>query len=55
MMFVLALAKKTLLKHQASQERDRLFPLYADQCRSAMLHGRTIGVIGVGSIGSQIC
>ena len=54
MMFVLALAKKALLKHQAAQQRDLLFPLYADQYRSGMLHERTIGVVGVGSIGARI-
>lgn len=54
MMFVLALAKKTLFKHQAILEGRRLFPVYADEYRSAMLHGRTIGVIGVGSIGGHV-
>ncbi|MGR4932641.1 NAD(P)-dependent oxidoreductase [Bradyrhizobium sp. CAR08] len=54
MMFVLALAKKTILKHKASQERDRLFPLYADEHRSAMLSGRTLGVVGLGNIGTRI-
>ncbi|MFA1676038.1 NAD(P)-dependent oxidoreductase [Rhizobium mongolense] len=54
MMFVLALAKKTLLKHQATEEGRFLFPLYADEYRSAMLHGRTIGVIGIGNIGGRI-
>jgi phosphoglycerate dehydrogenase-like enzyme len=54
MMFVLGLAKKTLLKHQATEEGRFLFPLYADEYRSAMLHRRTIGVIGVGNIGSRI-
>lgn len=54
MMFVLALAKKTLLKHQAAQENHLLFPLFGDEHRSAILSGRTIGVIGVGNIGSRI-
>ncbi|RZN07879.1 phosphoglycerate dehydrogenase [Bradyrhizobium genosp. SA-3] len=54
MMFVLALAKKTLLKHQASLERHKPFPLYADDYRAAMLHGRTMGIIGIGNIGSRI-
>ncbi|UVO30437.1 NAD(P)-dependent oxidoreductase [Bradyrhizobium arachidis] len=54
MMFVLALAKKTLLKHEAARELHKFFPLYADEYRSAMLHGRTIGVIGVGNIGSRV-
>ncbi|WP_024521079.1 NAD(P)-dependent oxidoreductase [Bradyrhizobium sp. Tv2a-2] len=55
MMFVLALAKKTIFKHQVvAQDGRRLFPLFADEYRSAMLNGRTIGVIGVGSIGSEI-
>jgi phosphoglycerate dehydrogenase-like enzyme len=54
MMFVLALAKKTVFKHQVALEGHRLFPLWADEYRSAMLHGRTMGVIGVGSIGNRI-
>jgi phosphoglycerate dehydrogenase-like enzyme len=54
MMFVLALAKKTLLKHQALLERNKPFPVYADEYRSAMLYGRTIGIIGLGNIGSRI-
>ncbi|MCC8960515.1 NAD(P)-binding domain-containing protein [Bradyrhizobium sp. Pear77] len=54
MMFLLALAKKTILKNEASRDKRRLFPLFADEYRSAMLHGRTIGIIGVGSIGSHI-
>jgi phosphoglycerate dehydrogenase-like enzyme len=54
MMFMLALAKKTLLKHQAALEGRRLFPLWADEHRSAVLHGRTMGLIGVGEIGSRI-
>ncbi|WOH52463.1 NAD(P)-dependent oxidoreductase [Bradyrhizobium sp. sBnM-33] len=54
MMFVLALAKKTLFKHQALQERNKPFPLYADEYRSAMLHGRTMGIIGLGNIGSRV-
>ncbi|UXN57578.1 NAD(P)-dependent oxidoreductase [Phyllobacterium zundukense] len=54
MMFVLALAKKAVFKHQVAQEGRRLFPLYADEYRSAMLSGRTIGIIGIGSIGSRI-
>jgi phosphoglycerate dehydrogenase-like enzyme len=54
MMFVLALAKKTLLKHKALLERNKLFPVYADEYRSAMLYGRTIGIIGLGNIGSRI-
>lgn len=53
-MFILALAKKTLFKHQAVQEGRRLFPVYADEYRSAMLYGRTIAVVGVGSIGGHI-
>ena len=41
MMFVLALAKKTLLKHEALLERNKPFPVYANQYRSAILHGCT--------------
>lgn len=54
MMLVLALAKQTIVKHQASRERDRLMPIYGDQYRSAMLNGRTMLVVGVGTIGSRI-
>jgi len=54
MMFVLALAKKTVLKNEASRARRRLFPLFADEYRSAMLSGSTIGIIGVGCIGAHV-
>lgn len=54
MMLLLAVAKKALLKHQAMLEGRRIFPTWADETRSAALQGRTIGVIGVGSIGSRI-
>jgi len=54
MMLVLALAKKTLLKHEAAREMHKLFPLFGDEHRSAMLSGRTMGVIGVGNIGSRV-
>lgn len=54
MMLILAAAKKTLLKHEALLEGRRIFPTFAEDTRSAMLSGRTIGVIGVGSIGSRI-
>lgn len=54
MIFVLALAKQTLVKHQASRDRDRLMPLYGDKFRSAMLDGRTMCIIGLGNIGSRI-
>lgn len=54
MMFVLALAKKTLLKHERAQENGVFFPLFGEEHRSTMLYDRTIGVIGVGSIGSHI-
>ncbi|WP_420969507.1 NAD(P)-dependent oxidoreductase [Bradyrhizobium sp. B120] len=53
MMFVLALAKATIVKHQALQQGRWLFPLWGED-RSAMLSGRTVGVIGVGSIGGLI-
>lgn len=54
MMFVLALAKQTIVKHQALQQRQKPHPVYADETRSAMLHGRTIGIIGLGQIGARV-
>ncbi|OSI73172.1 NAD(P)-dependent oxidoreductase [Bradyrhizobium canariense] len=54
MMFVLALAKQTLIKHRLALDVHKPFPTYGDDHRSAMLDGRTIAVIGVGSIGSRI-
>ncbi|PBB30524.1 NAD(P)-dependent oxidoreductase [Mesorhizobium sp. WSM3868] len=54
MMFVLALAKQTIAKNEASRERYKSFPLFAQETRSAMLSGQTIGVIGVGNIGSRV-
>lgn len=53
-MLLLALAKKALVNHRYVQEGRRPFPIWGDESRSAMLHGRTLGVIGVGSIGSRI-
>ncbi|WP_441258675.1 NAD(P)-dependent oxidoreductase [Bradyrhizobium sp. 521_C7_N1_3] len=53
-MFVLALAKQALFKHHAAQEGRRLFPVYADEYRSAMLYGRTLAVVGIGNIGGHI-
>ncbi len=54
MMLMLALAKKTLLKHEVARENGVFFPLFGEEHRSAMLYGRTIGVIGVGNIGSHV-
>ncbi|MBB4276696.1 NAD(P)-dependent oxidoreductase [Rhizobium mongolense] len=54
LMFMLALAKKTLLKHQHFVEGRQQFPLWDDGNRSAMLSGRTIAVIGVGQIGAAV-
>lgn len=54
MMFVLALAKQTLRKHQFALDVHKPFPNYDNDTWSAMLDGRTIGVIGVGSIGGRI-
>lgn len=54
MMFVLALAKQTVIKHQAMHDMRKFFPLFGDENRSAMLSGCTIGVVGVGNIGSRI-
>lgn len=54
MMFILALAKKTLAKHQVAQAGMRTFPVYGDEWRASMLSGRSIAIIGVGGIGSAI-
>lgn len=54
MMLMLALAKNAIYKHQLAVEGRSSFPLWGDESRSAMLHGRTLGVIGVGSIGSRV-
>lgn len=54
MMFVLALAKRTLFKHRAMDEGRMIFPIFAQDTQSSMLHDRTIGVIGVGNIGGRI-
>ncbi|WP_321897265.1 NAD(P)-dependent oxidoreductase [Burkholderia cepacia] len=54
MMFVLALAKQTLHKHGAGRESRRLYPVWGEENRSAMLAGRTIGILGTGSIGLRI-
>ncbi|OKO75191.1 D-2-hydroxyacid dehydrogenase [Bradyrhizobium sp. NAS96.2] len=54
MMFALALAKNTLVKHQAAANNFRYFPPRSPGYRSAMLHGRTMGLIGVGGIGTAV-
>ncbi|WP_292364625.1 NAD(P)-dependent oxidoreductase [Mesorhizobium sp.] len=53
MMFVLALAKKTLFKHTQMNEGRLVFPNYAET-QSSMLQGRTLCVIGLGNIGGRI-
>ncbi|MDA9513111.1 phosphoglycerate dehydrogenase [Bradyrhizobium sp. CCBAU 11430] len=54
MMFIFALAKKTVFKDDAIRHKRTLFPLYADEYRSTMLDGRTLGLVGVGEIGGRI-
>lgn len=54
MMFVLALAKRTLAKHKAMDEGRMVFPIFSPDTQSSMLQGRTIGIIGVGSIGGRV-
>lgn len=54
MMLMLALAKNAVVKHQMAVEGRSSFPVWGDENRSAMLQGRTVGVIGVGSIGGRV-
>jgi len=53
MAIILGLAKRLVTKHQAVVAAQQS-PLYEDGSRSAMLHGRTLGIIGLGQIGSNI-
>ncbi len=53
-MFMFALAKKTVFKHQKFQEGRTLFPVWADEHRSALLEGQTVGIIGLGEIGRRV-
>lgn len=55
MMFILALAKKTLFKHQVTLEGRRLFPLFADEYRSAMLHAEpsALSALAASEVASQ--
>ncbi|MER9032271.1 NAD(P)-dependent oxidoreductase [Mesorhizobium sp. M0674] len=56
MMFVLSLAKKTVSRHEVTSKKGRgsFFPIWEPDTRASMLRGRTLLVIGVGSIGSLI-
>ncbi|WP_407114623.1 NAD(P)-dependent oxidoreductase [Bradyrhizobium sp. LMG 9283] len=54
MMLMLALAKNAIVKHHLTIDGRSPFPLWGDEMRSAILDGRTLGVIGVGNIGSRI-
>lgn len=53
-MFMLALAKQTIVKHRVFEKGRRIFPTWTDEHRGAMIEGRTVGVIGLGEIGSRI-
>ncbi|RUW30323.1 phosphoglycerate dehydrogenase, partial [Mesorhizobium sp. M1A.F.Ca.IN.020.06.1.1] len=53
MAIILGLAKRLLFKHQACVTGDPL-EVFADHTRSGMMDGRTIGIIGLGQIGSAI-
>lgn len=53
MALLLGSAKRLLMKHQAVQQAE-YFPLYEEGSRSAMLSGRTLLVVGLGSIGGRI-
>ncbi|MES0000873.1 phosphoglycerate dehydrogenase [Mesorhizobium sp. M0051] len=54
MMFMLSLAKLTVLKHNMASNGQQVFPWWEDGTRAAMLHGRTLGVLGVGNVGSRV-
>lgn len=51
---MLGLAKRILLKHRSVVEGFAMFPLYEDGMRAGMLDGRSLAIIGHGSIGSEI-
>ncbi|KAA3445817.1 phosphoglycerate dehydrogenase [Mesorhizobium sp. SARCC-RB16n] len=53
MAILLGLAKRLLFKHQAVVNGDPL-RVFANETRSAMLNDRTVGIIGLGQIGSAI-
>lgn len=53
MALLLGSAKRLVMKHDAVQ-RAEYFPLYEEGTRSAMLAGRTLLVVGLGSIGTAI-
>ncbi|WP_028002442.1 NAD(P)-dependent oxidoreductase [Sinorhizobium arboris] len=54
MMFMLSLAKMTVLKHNLATSGQQVFPWWEDGTRAAMLDGRTLGIIGVGNIGARV-
>ncbi|CAH2394370.1 NAD(P)-dependent oxidoreductase [Mesorhizobium ventifaucium] len=53
-MLMLALAKNAIIKHQMAVDGRSSFPVWGDESRSAMLHERTVAVIGVGRIGGRV-
>lgn len=53
MALLLGLAKRLPMKHQAVMEA-QAFPVYEPGIQSAMLDGRTLGIIGIGGIGSRV-
>ncbi|MER8542932.1 hypothetical protein NKH17_26505 [Mesorhizobium sp. M1334] len=54
MMLMLALAKNAIIKYQMCSRRSFFVPVCGDESRWAMLQGRMVGVIGVGSIGGLV-
>ncbi|MER8633370.1 2-hydroxyacid dehydrogenase [Mesorhizobium opportunistum] len=50
---ILALAKRLVARHQAVVNAQPV-PVYEESSRAAMLDGRTLGIIGLGQIGSAI-
>ncbi len=53
MAIILGLAKRLPMKHRAVIDA-QAFPVYQAGTQSAMLDGRTLGIVGIGEIGSRV-